>query len=113
MPSATEADSQAPRYLHACLHPVALALSFERVGGELLDRLTALNGGELEPAAQRGRDADAEHHGLIAELRRAQTIGACRDSARAARGALRWGGGVGPSLLPCAQRRATLSGRHA
>src|SRR4051794_24364892 len=108
MPSATEADSQAPRYLYACLHPVALALNFERVGGELLNRLAVLNGGELEPAAQRGRDADAEHHGLIAGLRRAQPIGACRRSVRAARAALRWGGGVRPSLLPCAQRWPTL-----
>jgi hypothetical protein len=36
--------------MYACLHAVALALSFERLGGELLNRLTALNGGQLDPS---------------------------------------------------------------
>ena len=59
------------RYTYACLHPVALALRFERLGGECLNRLTALHRGELDPPAQRRRNTDAEHHVLIAELRRA------------------------------------------
>lgn len=56
--------------LWACLHPVALALSFERLRGDLLNRLTALNGSELEMSAQRRRDADAEHHELTAARKR-------------------------------------------
>jgi hypothetical protein len=108
-----EKRSQAPRYLYACLHPVALALRFERLGGELLNRLTALNGGELDPPAQRRRDTDAEHHLLMVDLRRPQTLGARRDSARANRGAFRWRGWMRPALLPRGQRRATLRWRHA
>ena len=82
--------------VYACLHPVALALRFEGLGGELLNRLTALNGGELDPSAQRRRDADAEHHGLIAEPRRAQTIGARRD----------WPIGSGSESIPDRCRRS-------
>jgi hypothetical protein len=48
--------------MSACLHAVALAVSFQRLGGELLNRLTALNRRELDPLAQRRRDTDAEHH---------------------------------------------------
>ena len=88
--------------MYACLHAVALAVSFEGLGGELLNRLTALDGGELDPPAERRRDTDAEHHVLIAELRRPRPSvpAGTRLALRAALSAARRGAAFAPSLRP-------------
>ena len=46
----------------ACLHVVLPADRLEGVRGERLNGATAAGRGELEPAAQRGRHPNAQHH---------------------------------------------------